>query len=223
MGNLYETESMTPDNLIAGVEQDLVSIPVTLIQGSGALARGAVLGKITKGAATGAVTKGAGVASGTGDGVLGSISIGKEAKVGIYLLTCIAAASNAGTFSVVDPDGVRLKDATVAVAYTGNHVRFTIADGANDFVAGDQFSITVAAGSGKYKPVNSTNLDGSHTPECVLAEAVTVAADADSESAAYVSGEFNERALTFGGSDTVATHKVALMAMGIIVRPTVNG
>lgn len=56
--------------------------------------------------------------------------------------------ANGGVFSVVDPDGIRLADATVGVAYTGDHIKFTIADGAPDFIVGDGFDVTAVITSG---------------------------------------------------------------------------
>lgn len=68
-------------------------------------------------------------------------------KPGVYVVTCTAAAANGGTFSVLDPDGVALANASVGVAYDGP-VKFTIADGADDFEVGDKFRITVAITGG---------------------------------------------------------------------------
>jgi len=79
--------------------------------------------------------------SNTGNGVAGAITQGLAAKVGTYTLTCTAEAGDAGTFGVVDPDGVALPDLTVAVAYDNGHFGVTIADGAEDFDTGDIFTV----------------------------------------------------------------------------------
>lgn len=88
-------------------------------------------------------------AGNTGNGVmtLAGTPYSGSVKAGNYLVTCTAAALNAGTFSVVDPDGVTLDPATVAVAYDGP-VKFTIADGAADFIIGDRFIVNVAITNG---------------------------------------------------------------------------
>lgn len=66
-----------------------------------------------------------------------------------FVITVAAAVpENGGVFSVTDPDGVTLATASVGVAYTGAHVRFTIADGATDFVIGDGFDLTVVLTGG---------------------------------------------------------------------------
>lgn len=93
-------------------------------------------------------------ASGTGDGTItpASPAVGPQAQVGTYVLTCIAAASNAGTFSVRAPDGTRLADLTVGVAYDSDHIKLTVADGAADWGAGAVINVVVPAGNGRYVP-----------------------------------------------------------------------
>jgi hypothetical protein len=62
-----------------------------------------------------------------------------------FVVTVVdSVPANGGVFSVVDPDGVALANATVGAAYNGAHIKFTIADGATDFVVGDGFNVTVA-------------------------------------------------------------------------------
>ncbi len=154
------------------------------------LAAGAVLGKVTKGAASSAADAG-----NTGDGTMGAVTVGAGAKPGAYTLTIIEPGTNAGDFVVEDPDGINVGAGDVASAFSGGGLSFTLADGATDFVAGDQFTITVAAGSGKYKEYDPTNTDGSETAVAVLydnvdatggdvTDAVIVARDAEVVSAA---------------------------------------
>lgn len=300
--------TFTPDALIGGTEIPLLSKVVTLIQGSGTVARGTVLGKITKAVGTptyvgntgngtvgsitmGALTeignyvltctsKGSAAAAGTsaafagntGDGTItASPATGSGCKVGIYKVICIEPTTNLGKFSVEDPDGITIgiatvgtefsthltftiadggtdfvagdgfnitvaaaanggifsvktpsgillaASATVGVAYTSGHLNFTIADGSTDFVVGDAITVPIAAGSGKYKIVNSANVDGSAVPDCVLIQTTVVASDADSAVEVYTQGLFNGDHLTFGGSDTVDTHREALRDKNIIL------
>ena len=173
---------------------------VTLLAGEGSLLRGAVLGKVTKGAAT--IAAGAN----TGNGVAGAVTLLSKAIVGVYTLTCIAATANAGTFRVLDPNGNRLADLTVAAAYNNGHFSVTIAAGATDFAVGDSFTVTIDAGSGKYRLVNSANTDGSNVAEAVLAEDKTVGTSDVTNVPIYETGDFNSAALTFGGTDTYTTH-----------------
>ncbi len=99
------------------------------------------------------------------------MTVGAGAKAGDYKVTCIEPATGAGTFSVEDPDGVTLGSAKVGTAFAGE-IHFTLAAGSTDFVAGDLFTITVAAGSGKYKEYNPANTDGSQTPVAILLDNV---------------------------------------------------
>lgn len=80
---------------------------------------------------------------GTGNGTIGTVYAGPEVLAGSYVLTCTAAAANGGTFSVVNPAGKALPNATVGVAYRSREVNFTIADGSTDFIVGDSFTLVV--------------------------------------------------------------------------------
>lgn len=182
---------------------------VTVVSGAGVLVAGTVLGKITKGAASAAA-----VAGNTGDGTMGAITVGGGAKVGTYRVTFIEPATNLGAFVVEDPDGINVGSGDVASAFSGGGLGFTISDGATDFAAGDQFVITVAAGSGKYKAYNDANTDGSEVAAAILyagmdataadAAAVVIARDAEVVNA-YLTG------IDAAGSADLA-------ARGIIVR-----
>lgn len=75
--------------------------------------------------------------------------------------------------------------------------------------------------SGTYVPVDSAAEDGSADIVAILAETVTVAAAANKPAPAYFTGEFNQNALVFGGSDTFEDHKDAARARGIFMKNTV--
>lgn len=107
----------------------------------------AVAGKVTSDKDLGAATPAA-VAGNTGSsGTIGTVTVG-AAKSGVYHVNCIEPATNAGKFTVEDPDGIEVGIATVGVEFVGGGLTFTIAD-ATDFVSGDAFTITVAAGNNK--------------------------------------------------------------------------
>ena len=133
---------------------------ITVLSGQN-LKPGHVLGKVLDGSATGAA-----VAGNTGNGTIGSVDANTSAKRGVYTLTCIEPASNSGTFSVEDPDGVTIGTAVVGTPYAGV-IEFTIADGATDFVAGDRFIVTVE-GVEKFKEYNPANTDGSQIAVALL-------------------------------------------------------
>src|SRR5262249_4847334 len=117
---------------------------------------GHVLGQVAHGTASAAADAG----NTSGSGTIGSVTLGAGAKVGKYVATRIEPGTNAGKFEVVDPDGINIGVATVAGAFSAAGIGFTISD-ATDFVSGDRFVITVAAGTGKYKEWNPANTDGS--------------------------------------------------------------
>ncbi|NUB12541.1 head decoration protein [Azospirillum brasilense] len=208
-------ETYVPDQLIAG-RFPLVTDTVTLLSGQ-VLARGSLLGMITVGTAT---TSGAG---NTGNGTItmdASTPVLAGAKVGIYTATCVAAASNGGTFRVEDPDGFVLGDVAVGATFSDD-IKFVIADGATDFVVGDKFTITVAAGSGKYKLSAAAATDGSQDPVAILADHAD-ATGGDVAAPIYLTGEFNQRAMTFGTGHTAASVKNKLRTRSIFVKTSVS-
>lgn len=202
-------ETYTPVNLLGGSFPQACKSFIILV--GQLLAAGAVLGAITK--VLGAVVPGAN----TGNGTCTGTALKKNTKLGNYVLTCIAAAANAGTFKVVDPDGFRLNDATVAVAYANDSIGFTINDGTTDFIVGDSFTIPVTAGSGKVKLVDKTAVDGSQNPVAVLKQAVD-ATSADASGIAAETGEFNIDAISLAAGTVAADVIDALAARNIYLR-----
>ncbi len=200
----FTTQTYNPDGLIAG--PGVLRHKAVIIVSGQNLARGTLLGRIA-GAATGAA-----VAGGTGNGTIGAVTLGAGAKEGVYRLTCIEPATNAGAFQVEDPDGIVIGVATVGVAFVGA-INFTIADGSTDFASGDQFTVTVAAGT-KYKKSASAATDGSQDPDCILAEPVD-ATGGDVTGVAYITGDFNDAKVVFGTGHTAASVRETLRRKGI--------
>ena len=153
---------------------------------------------------------------------MGAITLGALAEVGDYVLTCTAAASNAGTFQVVSPSGNVLPPLTVGVAYAGDHLNMTLADGENDFIVGDTFTITVAAGSGKVVALDLTAKDGSQNAAGVMTAAVTAPDGTDAYGVALVrDAVIMASALVWPDGATEAQKTAALAqlaALGIITR-----
>jgi len=233
--------------------------------------KGAYVLKITEAqTGLGAATPAAAAGNTGGSGTIGAVTVG-AAKKGVYKVVCIEPASNAGKFTVEDPDGITVGVATVAVefvgggltftiadatdfvagdsftitvaggnngafslktpsgyylpngavgaAYTSDHLNFTLADGATDFIVGDTFTITVA--EGKVKAFNPANTDGSQVAAGILFDAVD-ATGADKPGVAFVRDiEFNEDEVTwFSGAttDQKTAGKAQLAKLGIIAR-----
>lgn len=162
-----KTEPATLGDAIKWEEADNYSRKAVTILSGNSVALAEVVGQITKATPT---TGTAG--TNTGNGTCGSVTAGKLAKIGTYTLTCTAAATDAGTFAVKDPEGLSLPPATVAVAYENPQINFTLADGTSDFIVGDSFTIAVAAGSGKCVPLDPAAVDGSQVAAGIMVAAV---------------------------------------------------
>jgi Bacteriophage lambda head decoration protein D len=203
------SETYTPDNLRAG-DYPMITDEVILASGAGALVRGTVLGRINVGVvpATGTL-----VAGGAADGTCTVVTGGPDTIGGIYTLICTAKITNGGTFNLVSPLGVILATGSITVGAGGtlvfvtDELNATITDGTNDFDAGDYFTVTIPAGSGKYTIVDSTNVDGSAAARAVLLEAKDATSADVEHSPVALTGEFTVAALTFGGTDTAADHR----------------
>lgn len=138
------------------------------LEGTGLVKSGTVLGKTTAGSATAAAKEG----GNTGNGTIamdGTTPVLGGANSGVYIVRCTAAATNGGTFSVTDPDGNDIGDATVGSAFA-NEIKFTISDGATDFAVGDGFDVTVVGATGIYKPLSVGASDGTQTAIGILWE-----------------------------------------------------
>ena len=183
---------------------------VTVLSGQN-LKANAVLGRVYLGA-------GSAVAGGgnTGDGAMGAITVGADAQAGDYILTVTKADTNAGDFQVVDPQGDVAGVGTVAVAFAGGGLSFTLADGSADFVVGDAFTITVAAGSGKYVEYDDAGTDGRQVAAGVLFDAVD-ATDGDVDGVAIVrSAEVAKDALVWESGQDAAAKTAAYADLAIL-------
>ncbi|MFN4229838.1 head decoration protein [Parvibaculum sp.] len=213
MDGLTETATLTRSNLVNG-DFPLVHKPFTILSGR-SLLRGAVLGLVLLGAPTVEADEGN---TGGGTLTLAETPLGSLAQLGDYAVKCIAEAANGGTFAVFAPDGTRLADAVVGVAYVSDHVNFTIADVGEDFDVDDLFTITVPAGSGKAVKCVKTAVDGSQRPVAILAEPVD-ATEEDVEGPGYVSGQFDPTELDLTGTGfTAATLAAAFRDKPIFLR-----
>lgn len=188
---------------------------VTILTGED-LAAGSVLGKVNTGTAEATA-----YAGNTGNGAMGTITVTGRAKPGIYALTIIEPASNAGTFIVQDPGGVFVGQGDVAAAFSAGGLAFTLADGGTDFASGDGFTIAVTVSASKYKLYDPDNTDGSEKAAAILIGAID-ATDADTPGAAITRDcTVNAKVLTWftGATDgEKATGLAQLAAAGIIGR-----
>ncbi len=205
----YSSTSYTPDGLVISLD-DVVSRKVTLLSGQASLKRGTLLGKITMGGVTETHAGNTGNGAFTADVTTPLLA---NAQPGVYKAICITAAANGGIFRVFDPKGNALGDVAVGGTFA-NQIKFVIADGATDFVVGDTFSITVAAGSGKYVKSLAASVDGSQVPDAILVED-TDATAADVDTPAYFRGQFSDAEVIYGTGHTAASVREGLRVKGI--------
>lgn len=158
----------------------------------------------------------------TGNGTVTGQALGTNlgARRGTYRISVIEPVLNLGTFQVFGPDGALIGDGVVGTEFD-NEIKFTINDGATDFVAGDAFAIKVTAGTYKYKEYDVADADGGQRPIGVLYAAVD-ATSADKAGVAIArDAEIRKDDLSWFSGATAAQKDEALdalAALGIIGR-----
>jgi len=157
-------------------------------------------------------------AQNTGDGVMGTVTVTDQAKVGTYMLTMLDPATDAGAFIVEDPDGINIGEGNVAAAFAAGGLSFTLADGATDYVAGDQFSIVVTQTAIVYTALPN---DGTEKPKGIALDNYNATAAAVSGAIVARDAEVNDAELTWPSGQSAANNVKAdneLAELGIIVR-----
>lgn len=162
-------------------------------------------------------------AGNTGNGVFtldATTPVLDTAMVGTYVVRCTATATNGGTFRVFDPSGDVLGDVAVGATFN-DQIKFVIADGAADFIIGDEFDVAVSALSQTYVQFNPTAADGTQ-----IATGISFA-NVDA-TLANQPGLVVKRAAEVNGSELIwpsgitetqlASATEQLMALGIISR-----
>jgi hypothetical protein len=129
----------TGEFLLSEADETISRDIVTIASGAGALAAGAVLGRVTKRQAAAPIP----TIVGTGTGTMSGLTFGPDVQVGAYIITLLATSATAA-FSVTAPDGTALPNGAVATAYKSNHLSFLIANGGT-MTIGDAFTVTVTA------------------------------------------------------------------------------
>jgi hypothetical protein len=182
---------------------------------SAALVAGQVLGRRTAGTATAAAAAG-----NTGNGAFGTVTNGVGVQPGVYRVICVEPAANGGVFTVEDPQGVTIGRATVGVAFS-NQIGFTIADGATDFVSGDSFNVTVAAGTGQFQALDLAATNGADVPAGILYDVAPIQTTTQMAAAIVRDAEVNGAELTWpvGITDPQRAAAIATLATrSLIVR-----
>lgn len=201
---------------------------VTVASGEGKLEPNSVVGVVSAALEATVAAKAGGNAADTGTLTLDATTpVLAGAKVGVYMIRCVTAATNGGIFRVEDPDGYVIGDVAVGATFADG-IKFVISDGTQDFVVGEGFDVTVEADDdavaiGKYRFADPTNVDGSGVAKAVLIYGCD-ATLADAKTVALVRGpcEVNGKNLVYDAAvdDNVkkATKVAELAAVGIVAR-----
>lgn len=154
----------------------------------------------------------------TGNGTLsGVLAAGYAAIVGIYTVEF----DDATHYVVSAPNGQVVGHGTTGVAFKSGGLAFTITAGGTAFVPGDSFQITIGPGSGKFKPWDPANVDGSQVVAGILYGRKDVSV-ADKPCAVVTRAcEVNLSELIFpsgSNSAVIASAVAGLKAIGILAR-----
>ncbi|MDE3023837.1 MAG: head decoration protein, partial [Pseudomonadota bacterium] len=154
-------------------------------------------------------------------------------QLGVYSLRIVTAATSAGDFELLDPQGKLVGIGHVAAAFNQGGFSFTLATGATSFVVNDTFAITVS-GTEKYKLVDATAVDGSQVAKAVYiadnagnSGDVAIALNTDTAVLALTRGPavVSANALSYAATVNTTPLKNALYAqlkaLGIIVETTI--
>jgi hypothetical protein len=84
--------------------------------------------------------------TGTGNGAISGIESAANSVTETWSITCTGVVEGGGTFSVVGSVSGAMSNATVGIPYDNGKIKFTISDGATDFIVDDQFQVPVTQG-----------------------------------------------------------------------------
>jgi hypothetical protein len=157
----------------------------------------------------GAITAAAKSGGNTGTGTCTVLTVRDGAKAGIYTVRIVKVGTHVFYYEVKNPNGQQIgfgacEGSGLTSVFSGE-IQFTLTDAGTDFIVGDGFDITVAAGSGKLKRSVSTAVDGSQYPKYVLVDA-TDATAADVIREVVYSTNVREDFLVFTGVETLASN-----------------
>lgn len=200
-----------PNTPIAG-HAHIATDPIVIQSGEGVVPAFSLLEKVD----ADSVVSAAG-GSNVGDGAISSVTKGSSAQEGVYSITCIETAVDGGKFSVVTPNGEQLAEAEVGVAYTSEHVNFTISDGATDFAIDDVFTITVSDSANAGKWIKADSSSGKELSEKFFAilPQEEDATSSDVKSNAWLSGEYDPARINLGAGYTKEVLKDRLRELGV--------
>jgi hypothetical protein len=201
-----------------GVAFSALGIGFTITAGGTAFVAGDTFA-ITTTAAVGKPTAAA-VAGGTntGNGTSSAVTTtGYAPVVGAYTVEF----DDATHFIVAAPNGQEIGHGTTGVAFSAGGLNFTITAGGTAFVPGDSFTVTVAAGVGKWVPCTATAVDGSQNAAGICFGLSDASLNDVYGAMVTRSCEVNKSELVWDASMNAASQAAALVllsAAGIIPR-----
>jgi len=219
------TEAQHAGAFIVSEAPGCLSRDTAVIAASQTITPGKVLGKTA--VIAGVTSSAAADAGNTGNGTMTldvTTPVAANAKHGVYRAVCIAVAANGGTFAVFDPEGVEIGRVLVGGTFN-NQVKFVIADGSTDFVAGDAFSISVGIESiadEQFKALDLSATDGVQNAAAVAVYSATTGVG-ETKKIAVISRNAELRAADLAWpAGITAVQKAAaieqLRARGIVLR-----
>jgi hypothetical protein len=161
--------------------------------------------------------------TGTGALTMAEPAVDGRVKNGTYRVVCVEPATASGRFSVEDPEGVTIGTAVVGTPFEGE-IKFSVADGDPDFVAGDNFTVKVVFDPRTRLAVafDPTASDGAERPAGIAIYAASTGESETIDIAALVrAAEVNGRLIAWpeGITDAqTAAATTALRALGIVAR-----
>lgn len=215
------TENARPGEAIMSEGERSISRENVVIAQSQTIAANALVAKI-------AVPAGVTIAqsfAGTGNGVLTLANPNSSTKIkdGNYSVVFIEPTTNLGTFEVLDPAGKLVGTGVVGTAFN-KEIKFTIADGGTDFVAGDTFTLAVTTEDVDFQWANfdPTATDGSEVPAAYSIYACTTGSGETKKTAVLTRMcELNGNCIAWPSGITDAQRVDAIQALdtrNIIVR-----
>ena len=112
--------------------------------------------------------------------------------------------------------GSTKRDGLIAGNYPLAAKEITIT-GPAEFKRGD---VVGAITTGGYALADSTATNGSQNVIGIMTDDIVAESGASVVTTMYVKGEFNQRQLRFGGTDTVENHRRRMTEIGLLIRET---
>ena len=158
----------------------------------------------------------------TGTGTTSNVSVTTPTKIGVYTLVCITAAAGSGTFSVTDPNGTAMANATVGTDYNTTEILFLINAGTVDYIVGDRFTITILSPDTRLK--SPEEIRKHYTALAIIADGYIVT-DEDSrvtfvrhDATAAPEAAWADEALVRAGLDAIPIEQVDEIDLGYDTR-----